>query len=133
MQWTDGPDAGFTAGDPWLPVNPNSDEVNVESARADPDSVWHYFRDLVDLRQDHDVLVYGEYADRLPAHDRVWAYERTLGADRAVVVLNVDDEPVGVDLERVGVSARASPLLGNCPRSDAASTLRPYEARVYLD
>lgn len=49
MQWSDGHDAGFTDGDPWIKVTENYPEVNVERAREDPRSVWHYYRELVAL------------------------------------------------------------------------------------
>ncbi|MEF8875520.1 MAG: alpha-amylase family glycosyl hydrolase, partial [Haloarculaceae archaeon] len=135
MQWSDDPHAGFTDSDadPWLPVNPNYPEVNVEAARADPDSVWHHYRTLIDLRDEYDVLVYGEYADLEVGHERVWAYERTLGDERVVVVLAFAEEPVEVDPDAVGLPREGERLLGNYPPTGDPGTLRPYEARVYLD
>ena len=132
MQWNDTENAGFTSGDPWIPVNPNHEEVNVARARADPDSAWHYYRDLIDLRSQHDVLVYGEYADLGADHDRVWAYERTLGEERAVVVLSFADEHIELDPGAVDSRCGASYRLGNYPSTGDPSTLRPYEARVYV-
>jgi oligo-1,6-glucosidase len=99
MQWSAAEHAGFTDGEPWINVNPNHEEINVEAARDDPDSVWHYYRDLIDLRKEHDVLVYGEYDLLLPDHDSIWAYTRTLGNERVVVALNVSATPTTVDLE----------------------------------
>ena len=138
MQWSDEPNAGFTTGDPWLPVNPNYPEVNVEDAREDADSVWHYYRDLIDLRDDHDVLVYGEYEDLRADHERVWTYERTLGEERAMVVLNFADELLDLDPTAVGLPRDEEYLLGNYlvgnyPRTDEPRNLYPYEARVYLE
>jgi glycosidase len=139
MQWDDSPDGGFTDPDaePWLPVNPNSDEVNVAAARADPDSVWHHYRALIDLRHGHDVLVYGDYEPVLPDHESVWAHERTLGEDRAFVALNWSAEPTSVRLPRRIQSDEAACPVSNYP--DATDgiperlDLDPYEARVYLD
>ncbi|SFC62645.1 oligo-1,6-glucosidase [Halobiforma haloterrestris] len=55
MQWSDEPHAGFTGeegdGEPWLPVNDDYESVNVAAARADGDSIWHYYRELIDLRE----------------------------------------------------------------------------------
>lgn len=50
MQWDDNGHAGFTDGEPWLPVNPNYTEVNVTVAEADDESILHYYRDLCSLR-----------------------------------------------------------------------------------
>jgi glycosidase len=139
IQWRDAPQGGFTAPDaePWLPVNPDYPEVNVAAARADPDSVWHHHRELIDLRGDHDVLVYGDYEPVLPEHESVWAYERTLGGDRAFVALNWSAESTRVRLPERVRSDDATLAVSNYP--DATDgiperlELAPYEARVYLD
>jgi oligo-1,6-glucosidase/alpha-glucosidase len=78
MQWDDSEAAGFTDGEPWLPVNPNYTEVNAASQTGDDDSVFAYYQRLRELRADHDVLVYGEYDLLLPDHESIWAYRRTL-------------------------------------------------------
>jgi len=134
MQWADSSHGGFTRpdADPCLPVNPNHPEVNVAAARADPDSIWHYYRDLVDLRHEHDVLVYGGYTNLGADHEDVWAYERTLGDERAVVVLNFGDEPLRLDRSGVGAPT-GEPRLDNYPSVGDPGILRPYEARLYLD
>jgi glycosidase len=139
IQWRDAPQGGFTDADaePWLPVNPDYPEVNVAAARADPDSVWHHHRELIDLRGDHDVLVYGDYEPVLPEHESVWAYERTLGGDRAFVALNWSAESTRVRLPERVRSDDATLAVSNYP--DATDgiperlELAPYEARVYLD
>jgi oligo-1,6-glucosidase len=151
MQWTDGPYAGFTdpeAGDgPWIPVNPNKDEINVEAAREDPDSVFHYYRDLFALRE-YDVVVYGDYEQRTPDDESVWAYTRELRGDdwtdRLFVTLNFDGTEtafeVPADVAPDGVdAAEASVLLANYRRGTDdpvgppvdTLALRPWEARVY--
>jgi glycosidase len=146
MQWTDGPYAGFTdpeTGDgPWIPVNPNKDEINVEAARADPDSVFHYYRELIELRSAHDALIYGEYELLDPADDRLWTYTRTLGDDQWLVTLNVsaaraefhppaalDGTPTDLALSNYEATDRDGAPDG--PDVLEATTLRPYEARVY--
>ena len=135
MQWTDEANAGFTSGTPWLDVNPNYPEINVEAARADPDSVWHYYRRLIDLRHERDVLVYGQYEQLLSDHPDLFVYLRTLGDERALVVLNFfDGEPRFSVPETVGYEG-AELLLSNYdverPAPPDGVTLRPYEARIY--
>jgi glycosidase len=150
MQWSDAEHAGFTDGDPWLPVNPNHERINVEAAREDPDSIWHYYRDLVDLRHDSDLLVYGDYDLLTDEHPQVWAYTRGLGDERALVVLNWSDESATYDptddlADAVVADADPTLLLSNdadasVGESQTGSTdadelgelaLGPYEARVY--
>jgi oligo-1,6-glucosidase len=144
MQWTDGAHAGFTDGEPWIGVNPNRDAINVERERGDEGSVWHYYRELVSLRDAHDVVVYGDYEPLFPDDDEVWAYTRTLdgddGTERLVVALNVGADETAVRLPGDVATEGGSYLLGNYDVDEAAATaalaagelrLRPWEARVY--
>jgi glycosidase len=140
MQWTadDGAGAGFTDGDPWLPVNPAAGAINVADQRDRDDSILAHYRELVALRRETDALVYGVY-DLAPGaedHPRVWAYERTLGDERAVVALNGSVEPTTVRLPRRARSDGARSVAANYP--DRAGgvperlDLEPYEARVWV-
>ena len=133
MQWSADENAGFTDGEPWFEVNENYPEVNVEAALADEDSVWHHYRSLIRLRRDEDVLVYGEYELLLPDDGQIFAYVRTLGDDRALVVLNWSDHPAAFDPDGVE-TADASVLVGNYgdpPAEPTGREFRPYEAVVY--
>ncbi len=140
MQWDGTANAGFTEGEPWIPVNPNYTEINVSAEMATPDSIWHYYRDLIDLRRAHDVLVYGHYELLLPNHPEVWAYTRTLdpeegaGAPRVAVLLNFFDGSPTVRLPAEVAERSAELLIGNYPDAEDSldeCRLRPYEARVY--
>jgi oligo-1,6-glucosidase len=130
MQWDDSEHAGFTDGEPWLPVNPSYTEINVAAAEADPDSVLHYYRRLVDLRHENDVLVYGDYDLRTPDHEQLWVYDRTFRSDRVRVVLNFGGEPTPFELDS-GVTD-PEPLIGNYPEPAplVGDSLRPWEACV---
>jgi oligo-1,6-glucosidase len=135
MQWDDSAHAGFTDGDPWIKCNSNYETVNVEAERADEDSVWHYYRELIDLRHERDLLVYGDFDLLVPEDPSIFAYTRTLGDERGLVVLNFDDEPVGFEVPG-GVDLDGLELA--IANDDAPTVLResfklgPYEARVYL-
>jgi oligo-1,6-glucosidase len=135
MQWTDGEHAGFTDGEPWIKVNGNHETVNVERAREDPASVWQYYRDLIDLRGGSDLLVYGTFDLLYPDHPELFAYERRLDGERALVVLNVSgtattfEAPDGVSVDGLEL-ALANVEAPTVPRS--TFDLDPYEARVYL-
>jgi oligo-1,6-glucosidase len=135
MQWDASPNAGFSTGAPWLGVNPNYTAINVEQARADPGSVFHYYRELIRLRREHLVLVYGTYDLILDSHEQIYAYTRTLDDERLLVMLNFTaDTPVFALPTHIPFQ-KAETLIANYP-VDAAEdirllTLRPYEARVY--
>ncbi|NJJ39900.1 glycoside hydrolase family 13 protein [Paenibacillus apii] len=135
MQWSSEPQAGFTTGTPWLAVNPNYTEINVENALADPDSIFHYYKRLIELRKEQDIIVYGEYKIVAEENERVYAYQRALGSERLLVILNFFGESASFELPaEIGIS-EPELLIGNYDVDRAEDVhsleLRPYEARVY--
>ncbi len=92
MQWTSGPNAGFTEGDPWLPISADSETVNVERQRDDPGSLLSLYRRLIDLRQSQPALSIGSYRP-IPAEGDVLAYMRLKGETRLLIALNLGPEP----------------------------------------
>lgn len=94
VQWSNAAHGGFTTGTPWLAVNPNHDTVNAEAVTSDPHSVYHWYRRLIEARRNNEVLVHGAYADVDPHHETVFAYTRTLGDERMLVVMNWSTDPV---------------------------------------
>ncbi|OZQ73863.1 glycoside hydrolase family 13 protein [Paenibacillus odorifer] len=131
MQWDDSANAGFTEGEPWLKVNPNYKEINVEQALADSDSIFYYYQRLLALRKKNPIMAYGEYKLLLPEHEDIYAYTRTLDDEKWLVLLNFNEVPQTVDLS-AELSKATELIIGNYP--DDAPTrelLRPYEARVY--
>ena len=88
MQWDDGPNAGFSATEPWLPLSADWDTRNVEGQRSDPASMLTLHRRLLALRRDHDALCVGGYSGVSPGIEDVFAYERFSGAATLRVLLN---------------------------------------------
>lgn len=135
MQWNAGHQAGFTTGIPWIKVNPNYTEVNVDAAMKDPKSIYHYYRKLIALRKQHKALVYGEYKLLLPLDPDLYVYIRTLKQDTILVILNFFDEMPRMewpkhlrDLTRELLISNYEPVPDELPDQ---IDLRPYEARVY--
>ena len=115
MQWEPGPGAGFSDGEPWLPIAADAGARNVAAQRADPGSLLHLYRSLLALRRRSPALHAGTYR-RLEAPADVLAFERRCGDDRALVALSFAAETRRVDLPgaavREGLStdaARARP------------------------
>jgi oligo-1,6-glucosidase len=132
MQWDASAHAGFTTGTPWIAVNPNYAEINAAAARADPDSVFHHYRRLIELRHTEPAVAFGDFTMRLPDDERVYAFTRRLGDVELFVLGNFSGEPAAV-AEAIEW-ADAELVLGNCPPPAAAAqhgTLEPWEARVY--
>ncbi len=133
MQWDDSENAGFTTGEPWFALNENYTEINVESSLEEEGSVWDHYQRLIDLRNDEDVLVYGEYDCLLPDDEQLYAYTRTLGDETVLVVLNWSDDTVTFDSSTVGTTDAEVMISNYTDSTDDPSTesLKPYEATVY--
>ncbi|MFD1775882.1 glycoside hydrolase family 13 protein [Paenibacillus rhizophilus] len=135
MQWNSEPQAGFTTGTPWLAVNPNYTEINVEQALANPDSIFHYYKRLIELRKEHHIIVYGDYTILAEENEQIFAYLRTLGSERLLVVLNFFGEPAKFELPAEVEARETELLISNYDVDRTADVrtleLRPYEARVY--
>ena len=128
MQWSAEENAGFTAGTPWLPVNPNYPRVNVAEQTGRADSVLECYRRLIRLRREHPVFTEGDFQLLLPEDEDIFAYTRTGEAERLLILCNFHGEPLPCPLaaEREGMTL----LISNY--EDPLETLRPYEARMYL-
>ena len=89
MQWNNAANAGFTTGIPWLKVNDNKAEINVDAAEKNSASTLNYFRKMAKLRKDHkDVLVYGKYILLDRENPDVYAYTREADGEKVLVLLS---------------------------------------------
>lgn len=141
FQWNDKENAGFTSGAPWIMVNPNYKEINAEEQMSREDSVFRYFQKLIRLRKEHEVIVYGTYDLLLPDSKEIYAYTRTLGNKKLLVVCSFTEK--SVEFEMPGEFLKGEILIQNYAGSRAAGpsspegenaglrgnmTLKPYEA-----
>ncbi|BCJ41993.1 glucohydrolase [Actinoplanes ianthinogenes] len=132
MQWDDSPQAGFTTGTPWLAVNPNYPEINAAAQRADPDSVFHYYRRLIELRHTEPAVVDGDFTMLLPHDERLYAFTRRLGDTELLCIGNFSGEPVRAEIDDAAAWAGAELVLTNLPGATPESlTLAPWQAVVY--
>ena len=92
MPWDTTANAGFTAGEPWLPLGENRPAVSVEVQRRDPGSMLALTRALLKLRRREPALSLGDWTP-LAVGDDLLAYARTWRDRRFVVVLNLDSVP----------------------------------------
>lgn len=131
MQWNAQPEAGFTTGTPWLGVNPNYADINVVESLKDPNSIYHFYKEMIALRRDNEALIYGSYELVLPLHKQVYAYKRQGESETYLIVVNVFNDSAEVDLTPFDLKEL---VLTNyeVPNSlEKDIQLRPYEARLY--
>lgn len=131
MQWSDEMYAGFSTQEPWMQLNPNYAHINVAQALHDPQSVFYYYQRLIQLRKELDVLVYGKY-HLIAEHDEdIFAYERTFGNEKLLVIANFHEKP---RLFTYSGIQEMNVLICNYQDvqcHEETLTLRPYEAMMY--
>ncbi|MBP3908161.1 MAG: alpha-glucosidase [Turicibacter sp.] len=134
MQWSHEANGGFTTGTPWLAVNPNYQTINVEAQEEDPDSILNFYKEMIALRKSEDIFVYGTYDLVFEDHQEIYAYTRTLGEKRVLILCNLTNKQTSINLEKITVSTDQL-LLSNIPVEEHESiqelTLKPFEARIY--
>ena len=126
MQWNASKQAGFTTGQPWIPVNENYTYINVEAAENTPDSILHYYRKMIAFRKANPTLVYGDFEDLLPDHSQLYVYRRWDENGHYLVVHNFSDQPISWDKP----SEEYRVALGNYS-TQKEGQLVPWESRVY--
>ncbi|WP_042146613.1 alpha-glucosidase [Paucisalibacillus sp. EB02] len=134
MQWDESENAGFTTGTPWIEVNPNYREINAEQAVKDNNSIYHYYRKLIQLRKENPIIVYGDYTLLDEENEKVYSYLRSYNNQRLLVVTNFSAEEL--DYKVPAEFSDGELLIGNYLDVDrtveSTIQLRPYEARVYI-
>jgi oligo-1,6-glucosidase len=127
FQWNDSANAGFTTGKPWLKINPNYKEINVEAEEKDAHSPLNYFRRLIKCRKENDVLIYGdsEYYDL--ENENVFAYSRKSDGKKLLILINFKETEATVKVPFDLNKAKA--LFGNYDNFNG--TLKPYQAVIF--
>lgn len=129
MQWRgDQAHAGFTAGQPWIPVNDNFTEINVAQNLSEKDSVFATYQQLIQYRKDHDIVVKGDFQLLYPDHPAVFAYKRQWQDDAFVVFANVSEEGQTVDVAELSLNDVIINNYDEVTVGDGQLTLEPYQA-----
>jgi alpha-glucosidase len=132
MQWDGSLHAGFSSGEPWLPLDRNYRNCNVAVLRNDPQSILTLYRRLIALRRRHRALRAGSFR-LIAVEEKVVIYERCIDAERIVIALNLGPDPHRI---AAAVDLREAVLLlsTELDRSDAISdlTLRGNEGLLML-
>ncbi|WP_135444148.1 alpha,alpha-phosphotrehalase [Vibrio tasmaniensis] len=137
MQWNSEPYAGFSQAQPWLDVANNYTEINAEQALEDKDSVFYFYKALIELRKQVPVITHGRYQDLLPEHPSIFAYVRESEGQTLLCINNYYGEEAECVLPERFEMAKAKSLLSNYQVSESLvashhQVLRPYETRILL-
>ncbi len=133
FQWDDSPQAGFSSATPWINVNPNYKQINASKALADEDSIFYFYKMLLQFRKEHPTIVYGQYEDLDPSHENIFVYRRFDETQCFYFVLNFSSynnqyrPPFSVEGKEVAFSNRAEVSL---LKDEGVLLLQPWEVVV---
>jgi len=134
MQWDSSRNAGFTDGMPWIKVNENYKYINVSDEEKDEDSILSFYKRLIKLRKSSDTLIYGTYDLILEDDEKIFAYTRSLGNEKYIIIGNLSKYESKYNYEKYGLKYKNLVLNNyNVEKHNKLTefTLRPYECRVY--
>ena len=126
MQWKATTYAGFSNSKPWIPVNPNHTEVNVDNQEKDPNSILNYYRKIIAFRKANTTLIYGSYQDLAPDHPHLYIYLREDEKTRFMVVHNLSDSTINWAPQ----DSKYKMVMGNYEKTQEG-LLHPWESQVY--
>ncbi|ELE7611726.1 alpha-glucosidase [Vibrio vulnificus] len=134
MQWSASPNGGFSQAEPWIEVNPNYPEINVEQALADSDSIFYHYQKLIELRKQHPAIVYGDFTPLFAEHDSVFAYVRSHQDEQLLVINNFSDQDVSLELPDNLQNKEVNCLIYNYDLLDILGvtlSLKPYQCYAF--
>ena len=130
MQWDGSVHAGFTKGTPWLEVGTHYKQINVEQEIQAQDSVYAFYKKLIELRKSLPIIVEGNYTDLALQHTSVFCYERRLGNERLLVLGNFYADECEIEIPYSGKE-----ILNNYTNVDIQGgrvKLKPYQVIAWL-
>lgn len=127
VQWDDSKYAGFTTNETWIKVADNYQQINVEKALKDENSIFYTYQKLIKLRHERDIITYGEVKPLLEEHKQLFVYERTLGNQILFVVANFSEEPAELP---VSFDLEGEVLITN--NDNVSHKIKPYQAFAIL-
>jgi glucan 1,6-alpha-glucosidase len=130
MQWENAPNAGFSDAAPWIRANGNYKEINAVSELKEEDSVFSYYKKLIQFRKDYEVFAEGSFELFLEEDKDIFSYTRTLGEEKLFVVCNFHGGEVLFTMPK-GWTGEEEVLIANYGKVLESEKLRPYEARIY--
>lgn len=133
MQWNDTPHGGFTNGKPWLKVNENYKEINVEKQLNDKNSIYNHYKNLISLKKGSKTLTHGKFKLVLEEDKHVFAYLRELDNERYLVLSNLSENEKKLNLTEFNIKTEDI-IISNYKvmEKDLENfVIRPYESVVY--
>ncbi len=130
MQWSAGPKGGFTDGTPWIGMADNYPQINVEAQLEDPDSIYHFYKELVRLRGEKAVVSEGSIEFFETEDLDVLAYRRRYGEQELVVLAHLVDGEKRVKAEWEQAARESDEASGRTARGASMQADRETDKRT---
>ncbi|MEH7010160.1 alpha-glucosidase [Neobacillus niacini] len=130
MQWDDSENGGFTSGTPWIKVNQRYKEINVKAALEDPNSIFYFYKRLISLRKEMDIIVEGSFELLLKDNTEIFAYERKWNDDHLIVLCNFSHSEVSIEEDVLLKKMQEYQVVISNYEPLNTGILRPYETIV---
>ena len=131
MQWNQNKNAGFSDHQPWFPVNPNYQQINVAEQQDNPNSILNFYKAMIQLKKSDDVYTYGKFDLVDTNNEQVFAYTRTLDDKQILIVGNLTDQITSLNMPDYMSNHSNHILLHNYKdRAINMNALQPFEAFV---
>lgn len=124
MQWSKNANASFTTGKPWLQINKNFENINVEQNLNDKDSVLNFYKELISIRKNTETLLFGTFK-RLNSPKNVFIFERKLKGEKYLTICNFSNKKI-----KIKFKLNWNIIISNYKRTDLKEVnfLEPYES-----
>lgn len=134
MQWDNSENAGFSNNKPWIDINSNYKEINVEAQLRDSNSVLNFYKKMIHTKKNSETLSYGEYKLILDEDENIYSYIRILGDKKYMIICNLSDNENLYKYEKETLKFE-NLILSNyeVDKHDEISSinLKPWECRLY--
>ena len=134
MQWNNTENAGFSDAKPWIGVNENYSEINVEDQLKDKNSILNFYKKIIKLKKSSEALIYGKYELILEDHDQIYSYMRIHNEEKYIVICNLSNETVNYNYNDVKLNFDDI-LISNYKVNKHSQInnfdLKPWECRLY--
>ena len=133
MQWDNTLNGGFTIGKPWIKVNENYKEINVQNQINDKNSIYNHYKNLISLKKNSKTLTHGKFKLVLEDDRHVFAYLRELDNERYLILSNLSENEKVLNLSEFNIK-NEDIIISNYKVIDKSLEnfiIRPYESVVY--
>ena len=135
MQWDKTENAGFTTGTPWIPVSESYESINAENSLNNKDSIFYYYKELINLRKKYNVISKGSFNMILEENLKVMGYTRKYENQLLIVLNNFYGESTKIELnDDLLENKHYKILISNYKEENILNKemiLRPFESVVY--